>query len=106
MALFELRTYTAYPGKMALITELYQKLGWPAFEKHPDRCVGYFTGDAGALNQLFHLWRFEDDADRRAFWAGVYADDEFMAFAAQLRPLLLSQENKLMLDAPWGPNKV
>jgi hypothetical protein len=33
----------------------------------------------------------------------VFGDAEFMAFAAKLRPLLLSQENKLMLNAPWGP---
>ena len=44
------------------------------------------------------------DADRRAFWKGLFADPEFMAFAAQLRPLLQSQENKLMMAAPWGPH--
>jgi hypothetical protein len=26
-----------------------------------------------------------------------------MAFARKLRPLLASQENKLMMAAPWGP---
>ena len=29
--------------------------------------------------------------------------DDFMAFAAKLRPMLQSQENKLMFNAPWGP---
>lgn len=104
MAIFELRTYDVTVGKMAEVSRLYQTLGWPALHKHPPRLVGYFTGDVGALNQLVHLWRFEDDADRRAFWAGVYADAEFMAFAAQLRPLLQRQENKLLLAAPWGPS--
>ena len=102
MAIYELRTYTAIVGKMGEITELYKNQGWPALQKHPQRLVGYFTGDIGAMNQLVHLWKFEDDADRRAFWAGVFGDAEFMAFAAKLRPLLLSQENKLMMAAPWG----
>jgi hypothetical protein len=66
--------------------------------------VSYFTGDIGALNQLIHLWKFDDDADRRAFWAGIYADPDFMAFAGKLRPLLTMQENKLMTAAPWGPH--
>ena len=37
MALYELRTYTLYVGKMAEATKLYQELGYPAFEKggHP-----------------------------------------------------------------------
>ena len=102
MAIFELRTYTVIVGKMAEVVELYKTQGWPALAKHPDRLVGDFTGDIGALNQLVHLWKFEDDADRRAFWAGVFGDPEFMAFAVKLRPLLVSQENKLLLAAPWG----
>ena len=103
MAIYELRTYEVAVGNMARVVELYQQEGWPALKKHPERLVGYFTGDVGALNKLVHLWKFEDDADRRAFWAGVFADPEFMAFAKQLRPLLQSQNNQLMTSAPWGP---
>ena len=103
MPIYELRTYTVIVGKMAEIVALYEAEGWPALSAHPPRLVGYFTGDVGAMNQLIHLWKFEDDADRRAFWKGVFADRAFMAFAAKLRPMLLSQENKLMLAAPWGP---
>ena len=104
MAIYELRTYTFQVGKLAEAVELYGKEGWPALQKHPARLVGYFTGDIGALNQLVHLWKFDDDADRRKFWAGVYADAAFMTFAKKLRPLILTQENKLMMDAPWGPH--
>ena len=103
MAVYELRTYNVIVGKMAEVVEQYKTQGWPAVARHPDRLVGYFTGDIGALNQLVHLWKFDDDADRRAFWAGVFADPEFMAFAAKIRPLIREQENKLMLSAPWGP---
>jgi hypothetical protein len=104
MAIYELRTYHVTVGKMAEVVRLYATQGWPALEKHPQRLVGYFTGDVGALNQLVHLWKFEDDADRRAFWAGVMADPDFTAFVTQLRPLLQSQNNQLMTAAPWGPH--
>jgi hypothetical protein len=104
MAIYELRTYTLYVGKLAEAVELYKAEGWPALHKHPARLVGYFTGDVGALNQLVHLWKFEDDADRRKFWAGVYGDEGFMAFARKLRPLILAQENKLLMASPWGPH--
>ena len=33
MALYELRTYTLYVGKMAEVTRLYQELGFPALKK-------------------------------------------------------------------------
>jgi hypothetical protein len=103
MAIYELRTYQVTVGKMAEVVNLYKTQGWPALEKHPKKLVGYFTGDVGAINQLVHLWKFDDDADRRAFWAGTGADADFMSFVAQLRPLLQSQQNKLMMAAPWGP---
>ncbi len=104
MAIYELRTYSVVVGKMGEVVELYKSQGWPALAKHPQKLVGYFTGDIGALNEVIHLWKFEDDADRRQFWNGVFSDDNFMAFAKQLRPLLKHQENKLMLEAPWGPH--
>lgn len=104
MAIFELRTYNLYVGKLGEAVEVYKTLGWPALEPHSrGKLISYFTGDVGAMNQIVHLWRFEDDADRRAFWAKVYADEDFKAFGAKIRPLIQSQENKLLLSAPWGP---
>ena len=105
MAIYELRTYTFHVGKLAEAVKLYDTKGWPALEKlAAGHLVGYFTGDVGAMNELVHLWRFEDDADRRGFWARVYADAGFQAFAAQLRPLIHRQENKLLTASPWGPH--
>jgi len=104
MAIYELRTYTLHVGKIAEVVELYKTMGWPALEKHPPRLVGYFTGDVGAMNKIVHLWKFDDDADRRAFWKEVFADKDFMAFAGKVRPLILTQENQIMMAAPWGPH--
>ena len=103
MAIYEMRTYSVIVGKMPEVVAHYSQEGWHALAKHPPKLVGYFTGDVGALNELIHVWKFDDDADRRAFWAGVYADPDFQAFVAKLRPLIREQSNKLMLSAPWGP---
>jgi NIPSNAP len=58
MALYELRTYTLYVGKMAEATTLYQELGFPALKKggHDKKLVGHFQADTGAINQLVRLW--------------------------------------------------
>lgn len=106
MALYELRTYTLYVGKMAEAAKLYTEIGYPALDKggHAKRLVGYFVSDVGTINQLVHLWKFDDDADRRRHWKGVFADAEFMKFAVQFRPLVMSQEVKLLLPSAWGPH--
>ena len=47
MALYEMRTYTLYVGKMAEAVKLYQELGYPALQKggHDKKLIGYFQGD-------------------------------------------------------------
>ena len=107
MALYELRTYALYVGKMAEATKLYQELGFPALEKggHSKNLIGYFQGDTGTINQLVHLWKFDDDAGRRAHWAAVAANKDFAeGFASKFRPLVMTQEVKLLNAAPWGPH--
>ena len=71
MALYELRTYTLYVGKMAEAVKLYQEIGFPAMQKgeFDKKLVGYFQSDVGTINQIIHLWKFEDDADRREILA-------------------------------------
>src|SRR5216684_1667435 len=89
MALYELRTYTLYVGKMAEAVKLYQGLGFPALNKggHDKHLVGYFQGDTGTINQIVHLWKFEDDAARRAHWAAAFANTDFTErFAASGDP--------------------
>ena len=45
------------------------------------------------INELVHLWKFDDDADRRKHWAAVYANKDFLeGFASKMRPLIVSQE--------------
>jgi hypothetical protein len=104
--IYEKRTYTFAVGRMPEAIKLYIDQGWPAFESggYQDKLVGYFISDTGPLHQLIHIWRFDDDADRRAFYKRLFADETFMAFAVQLRPLMETQDVQLMTAAPWGPH--
>src|SRR5690242_16423293 len=49
MALYEMRTYTLYVGKMAEATKLYQELGFPALQKggHDSKADRVFPGRYG-----------------------------------------------------------
>jgi len=76
MALYEMRTYTLYVGKMAEAQKLYIELGFPALKNggHDKNLLGYFVADTGMINQLVHIWKFKYDSTRRAHWAAVFAD--------------------------------
>tara|TARA_B100000965_G_scaffold356989_1_gene335315 strand:- start:747 stop:1058 length:312 start_codon:yes stop_codon:yes gene_type:complete len=103
MSIYELRIYTLYVGKINDAKEIYLNYGWPAIKKYEKNLVKYFIGDLGALNQIIHIWQFENDNNRRDVWNKIYADEEFLKFAVKFRPLVMKQENKLMTAAPWTP---
>ena len=106
MSLYEKRTYTVAVGKMPEVIRIYRDEAFPAmqaggFDKY---LVGYFVSDTGTLHQLVHVWKFDDDDDRRAFWKRLFASEAFMAAAVKVRALLERQEVQLLLPAPWGPH--
>ena len=101
--IFELRTYTLHVGKLSKAIQFYEEHGWPDLKKYKKNIVRYYIGDIGALNQIIHVWQFEDDNSRRETWKKIFADEDFIKFASEFRPLVLTQENKLMTAAPWTP---
>jgi len=105
MTVYEKRTYSVKVGQMPEMIRLYTNEGWPALDSggFSKNLIGYFTSDTGQLHQLIHLWRFDNDSDRRDFWKRLFADEEFMAFAVKIRPLIDTQDVQLLLSAPWGP---
>ena len=103
--IYEKRIYAVKVGEMAETKRLFTTIGWPALVegKFDKNVVGYFISDTGDLHQLIIILRFDSDQDRRDFWKRLYADEKFMMFVKQFRPLLLSQNVQLMVPAPWGP---
>ena len=101
MAIYELRTYTLFVGKLHEASEIYKEYGTPWIKKFKNNLVNYYLGDIGALNQIIHIWKFQDDNERRELWKQIFSDEDFIKFASKFRPLVLNQENKIMIQAPW-----
>ena len=93
MSIYELRTYTLYVGKLNEAIDIYLNYGWPAIKKYEKNLIKYFIGDIGALNQIIHVWEFDDDNHRREIWKKIFSDEDFLIFASKFRPLVLKQEN-------------
>ena len=89
MALYEMRTYTVQVGKLAEVVALYKDEGWPVLEKEGfgANLVGYFVADTGTINRLVHIWKFDDDAARRAHWARLFQSEAFMALRRKGPPV-------------------
>jgi len=96
------RTYTVHPGKLNDYLKIYQELGLPLQQKHLGKLVGWYTSmDIGPLNQVVHLWAYDDLADRAARRAALAKEPGWGEFLKQGMPLLQSMENKILAAAPW-----
>jgi hypothetical protein len=99
----EERIYTLAIGKAPEYLALYEAEGLATQKPILGRMLGYFYTEFGPLNQIIHLWAYEDLADRARRRAELAAHPAWQAYLAKIRPLIVSQENKLLTPAPFAP---
>jgi hypothetical protein len=100
----ELRTYTTHPGQAPEYAALSGSLGRPIRGDRFGKLVGYWTSEAGALNQVVHLWEYADLAARAEARAGLARDARWTTeYIPRAAPLLVAQENMILAPADWYP---
>lgn len=97
----EQRTYTCHPGKWRDYLALFQAEGLSIQLRILGRMVGYYVSEAGALNQIVHLWAYEDLQEREAKRSQLAADPQWQSYVQKMLPLLQQQESKLLKPAPF-----
>jgi hypothetical protein len=101
--LFDHRTYTCKPGTLPKQMALYEKHGLAAQQRHLGKPLFYGITETGLVNSFVHIWVYADAADRAEKRAAMQADPEWTAYLGMSAEAanLLSQENKLMVEAPF-----
>lgn len=99
----EERIYTCHCGKAQQYVKMYEGEGLAIQRPILGHLVGYFTTETGELNQVVHLWAYQDAADRAARRAKLLADPRWQEYAKKVQPLVLTQQNKILVPAPFSP---
>jgi hypothetical protein len=99
----EMRTYTLRPGQAGAYLKLYAAEGLATQTRILGRLLGYYSSETGDVNQVIHLWAYEDFADRQARRAALFADPDWLAYIPKVGPLILTQESKILNPAPFSP---
>lgn len=94
--LVEERTYTTHPGKWRDYLRLYEAEGLEPQKRILGRMVGYYTTEIGELNQVVHLWAYQDLKERSERRAQLLADPAFAAYVQKMLPLLQKQESRIL----------
>ena len=103
--LFELRIYTAAPGKLDALHARFRDHTLRLFEKHRIQSVGYWTGvDEQHREKLYYLVAYPDAAAREARLVnGIAKDPEFLkAVAESERDGRLTSATESVLLSPTG----
>jgi len=99
----EERIYSLHIGAVPKYLQLYEAEGLAIQRSILGRMVGYFSTDIGPLHQIVHMWAYKDLAERSERRATLLADPRWRAYSLKIRDLQISQENKILIPAPFSP---
>lgn len=97
--LVDLRTYTIRLRRMGEFLEVFDRLAMPVQLCYLGRPLGIFTSAVGPLNQVVHLWGFDDMGEFQRRHAERDRDPDWPAYLKASADLIVAQENRLILRA-------
>ena len=99
------RTYNIQHGQSKAYIALFEESGLPVQLKHLGNLIGYFETTIGSLNQVIHLWGYEDLADMEKRRQARDADPAWADYKKKTAGMLVSQENKIIKPTHFSPLK-
>jgi hypothetical protein len=95
-AIVDLRIYTIRLRKMAEFIEVFDHLAMPVQLKYLGVPLGMFSSAVGPLNQVVHLWSFDDMGEFERRHAARDRDPDWPAYLQASENLITAQENRLI----------
>ncbi|HVZ02087.1 MAG TPA: NIPSNAP family protein [Dongiaceae bacterium] len=100
----EERIYDLRPNGVAEFAAHFEREGIAIQRPILGRLVGYFSTEIGPLNQVVHLWGYEDLADRARRRAILIADPRWQEYVrVNIQPLLVKMQNKILIPMSFSP---
>jgi len=67
--------------------------------------VAYFVSKVGTLNQVVHIWQYNDLMEFEKLREKRDADPGWTLYRQKIAGMIVAQEDKLMSGAPFSPIK-
>ncbi|XP_077429494.1 protein NipSnap homolog 3A isoform X1 [Vanacampus margaritifer] len=100
-ALYEFRTYQIRPDRSSAFLKLtHEKIH---LRTAHSELIGYWSVEYGALNQVFHIWKYDSFSHRAAVRAALAQDERWIGeYVSQAIPMLTCQDNHVAALLPWS----
>jgi NIPSNAP len=94
---YELRTYSLKPGAVGEMLKAAATVEQDIRKNAFGKLEGYWSTDIGPLNQVMHLWSFNDSNERAQLQAELAKDKRWATeYAPLVGPLIVRQEIRLL----------
>ena len=97
----EERMFRLKVGTAAEYLKYYENEGMKVQLKHLPHMVGYYFTEVGTLNMVVHMWAYDSLDQRDKCRAAMSADPAWQAYLAKIRPLMETQDTRIMKCAPF-----
>ena len=102
--IYDFRVYTLKPGATADYRAGVKELSLPIRQRHGVALAGWYYSDVGDLNQVTHIWAYNDLKHFKEGKDAVNADPEWTGtYIPRVRGLLVAQNTYLMNTAEFAP---
>jgi hypothetical protein len=105
--IYELRIYTAHPGKMQALQARFRDHACRLFERHGMKNVAYWRNAVGGRSdELWYILGFESLSARESCWEAFQEDPEWVKAKADSEtdgPLVHHVENRLLAPTDFSP---
>ena len=98
----EMRTYTIQPGTTPEYFRVYESMGMEAQKEILGHMVGYYATEIGELNQVVHMWAYEDLNSRVERRAKLMKDERWQRMLPELRKFIVAQKTQILIPAPFA----
>jgi hypothetical protein len=99
----EERIYTLHPGRVADYLKVYESEALSIQKPILGTMVGFFHTEIGPLNQIVHMWAYEDLKDRAERRARLQKAPGWQEYLQHGRPFMVAQENKILIPTAFSP---
>jgi hypothetical protein len=104
MAVYDFRQYTLKPGATPEYMAAVRELALPIRQKYGIKLAGWYYSDVGELNQVVHIWAYQDYDHLKEAKAKVAADPDWsQKYVPRVHGLIVAQKTYLMLSPDFAP---
>ena len=102
--IIDYRAYTFRVGTIPAFFDLFEKEGMAPQQRVLGNFMGMYRHETGPVNQVIHMWGYDNVAERERRRAELAADPGFLAYVTKARDMITDQDVRILVPAPFSPD--